>query len=280
VRDRYVNAANPDDSGSLSYRRTTGAAGVVWAARPGLRVYASAGEGFETPTFSELAYRNGASGPNLALRPATSRQVEAGLKRRLGAEGELNAAVFAIATRDEIVADVSSGGRTTFRNAARTDRRGAEFAARGRLGGAWEGAVAATWIDATFRDGFGAGATASMVPAGSFLPGVARASGWLDLSYRFRDNLRVGAEARAASRVYVNDVNSDAAPGYAVASIFAAGDWRFGPWRVKPYLRVDNLFGQRHVGSVIVAEARGRYFEPAPGRTWSAGVSLSGVGSR
>ncbi|MGH6623765.1 MAG: TonB-denpendent receptor, partial [Burkholderiaceae bacterium] len=30
----------------------------------------------------------------------------------------------------------------------------------------------------------------------------------------------------------------------------------------------------RYIGSVIVNEANGRYFEPAPGRNWLVGVDL------
>lgn len=276
VRDRYVTASNPDDSGSVAYRRTSAAAGILRELTPSLRAYASVGEGFETPTFAELAYRTGASGPNLTLRSATSRQAEVGLRARLGGAGELNAAAFTIETRDEIVTDASTGGRTTFRNAARTARHGVEIAARGRLGRGWEGAMAVTWIDATFRDTFTSGSPAITVPLGAALPGVARSTAAMEVSYRVGENLRFGVEARGASRVFVNDTNSDAAPGYAVASIFALGDWRSSRWRAKPYLRVDNLFGRHYAGSVIVAEARGRFFEPAPGRAVSAGVSFTG----
>lgn len=275
VRDRYVTSANPDDSGSVTYARTTAAAGLTWAVTPTLRAYASAGEGFETPTFTELAYRNGGSGPNLALRPATSRQSEAGIKGRWGAAAEWSAAVFSIATRDEIVTDASSGGRTTFRNAARTKRQGVELAARGRIAPAWEGAIACTWLDARFQEAFSSGSPPVAVPAGSFLPGVARATANLEISYRLSEALRVGVEARGSSRVFVNDANADAAAGHGVASAFVAGDWAAAGWRVRPYLRVDNLFERRYAGSVIVAEARGRFFEPAPGRSVSVGVSIT-----
>lgn len=40
-------------------------------------------------------------------------------------------------------------------------------------------------------------------------------------------------------------------------------------------MRVDNLFDKRYVGSVIVNEGNSRFFEPAPGRTWLASLSLS-----
>ena len=34
---------------------------------------------------------------------------------------------------------------------------------------------------------------------------------------------------------------------------------------------MDNLAGRRYIGSVIVNDGNGRYYEPAPGRTWLLG---------
>ena len=45
----------------------TPVAGLTWHAARELNVYANAGRGFETPTFTELAYRNNRSGLNTAL---------------------------------------------------------------------------------------------------------------------------------------------------------------------------------------------------------------------
>jgi iron complex outermembrane receptor protein len=39
-------------------------------------------------------------------------------------------------------------------------------------------------------------------------------------------------------------------------------------------MRVDNLGNRRYVGSVIVNESSGRFFEPAPTRTWLLGFDL------
>ena len=41
------------------------------------------------------------------------------------------------------------------------------------------------------------------------------------------------------------------------------------------FVRSDNLFNRRYAGSVIVNEGNGRYFEPAPGRTWLGGVGAA-----
>ena len=42
-------------------------------------------------------------------------------------------------------------------------------------------------------------------------------------------------------------------------------DWRDA--QVSTFLRLNNLFDHSYVGSVIVNESNGRYYEPAPDRT-------------
>ena len=39
--------------------------------------------------------------------------------------------------------------------------------------------------------------------------------------------------------------------------------------------RVDNLFDREYVGSVIVNESNNRYYEPAPGRNYGVGLSVT-----
>src|SRR5204862_4828405 len=136
--------ANPDDSGSLRYARTTPVAGLVFKASPALHFYANTGEGFETPTFAELVYRpGGATGLNFDLRAAKSRHVEGGVKARL-AGVRVEAAAFRIETRDEIVTNTAVGGRTDFKNASRTRRSGAEMLLDAPLPAGFEARLALT----------------------------------------------------------------------------------------------------------------------------------------
>ena len=48
-----------------------------------------------------------------------------------------------------------------------------------------------------------------------------------------------------------------------------------GRWELNGFVRVDNLFARVYAGSVIVNEGNSRFFEPAPRRTWLAGVSAT-----
>lgn len=280
--DHYIVGSNPDDSGKVSYSRVTPVVGVLLEVMPQWNIYANYGEAFETPTFAELAYRpSGATGINLSLQPASSQHAEFGLKARLGGSTRINAALFHIWTRNEIVTNSSSGGRSDFRNASDTQRDGVELSVESRLPAGFEANAGYTWLNARVQDGYSAGTPPVLVAAGRLLPGVARSVLNGELIWRHQPSgFHAAIEYRASGKVYVNDANTDAAAGYGVANVRAGFQQQFaggehGSWRVSEFMRIDNIGDHRYIGSVIVAEARQRYFEPAAGRNFLVGVNVA-----
>jgi iron complex outermembrane receptor protein len=218
---------------------------------------------------------------NFGLSPARSKSVEAGIKARIAASSELTAAVFRTGTEDEIVTQTNVGGRSTFQNAGRTRRNGFELAWTGYYLENLRARVAYTALDARYRDAF---ATCSATPcttptqviaAGSRIPGLAKSSLFAGLYWVPPRGWRGGVELRAVSKVVVNDANSDAAAGYAVASAYVGYLAQVGAWEFEGFARADNLAARKYAGSVIVNEGNARFFEPAPGRTWLAGASAT-----
>ncbi|AWP73682.1 TonB-dependent receptor [Bordetella bronchiseptica] len=268
--DHYQAPGNGDDSGRATYRKALPVAALRYAANENLSLYASYGRGFETPTLNELSYRpDRAPGLNFGLRPAVSTNLEAGVKWRTGA-GLVTAALFHTQTDDEIVSAGSLGGRATYRNAGRTRRDGVELQWNGEFARHARAQLAYTWLDARYRDD-GPGA----IRAGNRIPGVAAQALYAALSWAPPQGWQAGIEARYLGRIEVNDANSEAAPAYFVAAASAGYAWRAGAWSWNAYARVDNLFGRRYAGSVIVNEANQRYYEPAPGRNGSIGLSAA-----
>ncbi len=280
--DRYIVGTNPDDSGSVSYSATLPVLGVMFAASDSVHLYATAGRGFETPTLNELAYRpSGQTGLNLALQAARSKSLEIGAKFRFAPGGEATVAAFETRTSDEIVTQTNVGGRSTFQNAGATRRRGIELSAAAELGNDLRLQGAYTWLDARYRDPFqtcaGVPCTTPTltIPADNRIPGIASNSFYASLAWTPPLGWRGGLEARALSKVWVNDANTDAAAGYATFSGYLGYLARIGAFELSGFGRIDNLFDRAYVGSVIVGEGNGRFFEPAPGRTWTVGGSVA-----
>ncbi len=275
--DYYVVAGNANDSGAINYGKTTPVAGIVFRAAPAWNLYATIGRGFETPTFAELAYRpGGVSGLNLALQPSTSLHKEIGVKRKIADVARVNLALFHINTSDEIVVNNASGGRTDFRNASKTRREGAELAVESYLGNGFEAFLAYTWLNAEFTQPFTSGTPVVIVPAGNKLAGVPRYSVFGELAWRHAaTGFHSGIELRASGRIQVNDANSAAADAYTIGSVRAGFEQRGKAWRISEFVRVDNFTNRQYIGSIIVADGNGRFYEPAPVRNYLVGVKAS-----
>ena len=276
--DHYITAQNPNDSGNQRFNDTSPVFGIVFHAAENLNVYASYGEGFETPTFAELAYRNGTTGLNFDLQPATSRATELGVKYRVADRHQLNAALFYVNTSNEIVVDQATGGRTTFKNASDTRRRGAEVLWDGRYAHGIRTHVALTWLRAEFADPFTTGSPPNVivVPAGTKLPGVPSKQAYGEIAWGpgGYGGLDAALEMQYVDKLYVNDRNSDAAPSYTVVNARVAFAQTTGAATWREFVRVNNIFDRNYAGSVIVGDTSGRFFEPAPGRNWFVGASV------
>lgn len=275
--DHYIVPPNPDDSGSRNYYNTSPIAAAVWHAADTVNVYVSYGQGFETPTLAELAYRTVGQGLNLALDPATSTSVEAGLKWLPTRAQRVNLAVFGADTNQEIVIDTATGGRTTYRNAGKTTRRGFEAVWDADLGAGFAAHVNYSWLKATFRDSFVTGLPPAEVPAGARLPGVPpqQAYGVITWAPGGYFGFSAAAEVQYVGRVYANDRNTAYAPAYTIGNARVGFAQSAGNAQFSEYVRVNNIANVNYIGSVIVGDTNGRYFEPAPGRNWFAGVSVN-----
>ncbi|HET9484422.1 MAG TPA: TonB-dependent receptor [Xanthomonadales bacterium] len=271
--DRYVREGNPDDSGRRDFSDTGAVLGLAWTPTADARWHLAWGEGFESPTANELAYRSdGSTGINAALEPARNRQLEAGLRIER-ARFTLSATAFRIDTDDEIATAANTGGRASFRNAGRTRRDGVEAEVDAQLGQRTRLRAALGWLDARFEDGFAT--PAGMVRAGHRLPGVPQRQAWLELRHEASDRLALGLVAEHVGRVFVDDLNRDAAASATTFDLYATRTWRFGATAVEASLRLANAADRRYAGSVIVNEGNGRYFEPAPGRRVHAAVAVA-----
>ena len=283
TRDRYVTASNPDDGGRVRYDATTPVAGITYRPRDTLRLYASHGRGFETPSFNELGYRvDGQAGLAFQLRPALSHNTELGAKWAPRPALQVEGAAFRADTRDELAVATNQDGRSTYRNVGRARRQGFELSVAGSIGRGWQLQAGMTWLDARFRTPFlacnGTPCTTPSAPvrAGTRLPGVPGRYGSLRLQHGGDIGWRQGLELSGVGGVTANDIGDVRAPGYVLLGV-DAGYTRalHGHRRLQLTLRVDNLMDRDHIGSVIVNDGNGRYFEPGPGRSVVIGARVA-----
>ncbi|RUO33607.1 TonB-dependent receptor family protein [Aliidiomarina soli] len=267
VEDRFIiDGIRPDDSGQIDYSEHAWTTGFNYQLTDTWSVFASAGAGFETPTLTELAYRNDDSGLNPELGPAQVQQFEFGHKW-LTERGMAQLSLFEVRTDDEIVVDQSIDGRTTYRNAAETKRQGVELSGTYQWTPMLDLRGAATIIKARYKGG---------QLDDQRIPGVATSNLYaqINLSPWQDQRLRASLTAQYRSRIASNDGNTEFAPSFVLWHSAVEARQQIAQWQFRQWLRVDNLLDRNYVGSVIVNQGSGRSFEPAPGRQLSAGLAV------
>ncbi len=283
--DRFVNviAGNGDDSGQVTFDSMTPIAGLVFKAAPELNLYASFGEGFETPSISELAYRpGGAAGLNTALSASESRSYEIGAKAMLWKMLRVNVALFRTATQNELSVLSNNGGRTVYQNVGETLREGIEVGLDAYWGAGFSSLASFTHIDASFETPFltctapGCAAANVPVPAGNKIPGIPGDTFYGEVQWQTGDEgFSTALEGRYVGRTYANDTNTAWAGPYTLLNWRAVLKQELGAFEVSEFLNIDNLLNRTYAGSVIVNEGNGRFYEAGTPRSFVVGVTAS-----
>lgn len=278
-KDKFL--ANGNNSGKTDYQKLLPSMALSWQILPELMTYVSYAQGFETPTFTEMSYpANTAENRSFSLKAAESETYEMGLKSA-NTLGDFTVAVFHTTTQDDIVSAGNDNGRSTFRNADQTLREGIELSWNKSLWRDLTAQASYSYIDATFDADIpeilnqNGNIAVSRVESGNYIPGIAKNQAFLSLGWKPENGLSAGLDVRYSDRIYVNDTNTEYAPSYTVAGANVGYKWNMKDWSVKTFARVDNLFDKDYSGSVIVNESNSRFFEPAEGRNWSAGLSVT-----
>jgi iron complex outermembrane receptor protein len=280
VHDNFLTD-NRDDSGERTLHAVSPMFGAAFRLAPAASVYANLSSAFETPTTTELGNQpDGSAGLNRDLKPQYSTTFETGVKGILAAGIEYDVAAFQTNVRDELIPfEIPNGnGRTYFRNAGRTQRRGVEVALGTQFGmPVGRGTIDASYSLSNFR--FGDFQVGTNQYSGNRIPGIPQHVFQMSATWRVRD-LFLTADGTSKSRVFVNDANAASAPGYAVVNARAGLNAAVGkPW-LMPVVGVLNMLDRRYIGSVAVnasgaSLAATKFYEPAPGRTWLIGLSAA-----
>ena len=172
-----------------------------------------------------------------------------------------------------------------FRNAGRAQSVGAEAAFRTRVADRIDLKLSATWLDFTFDDYVLVTDNGPLQLSGNELPGVPPAhvafsanvdlprAAWAELETEWTDGYWAndfngpppGGSAAAAE--YFND-------GYATVALRLGGAVNLFTYRAQLFVGVDNVLDERYNGSVTPNAFGNRFFEPAAGRTWHAGITI------
>jgi len=272
VDDQFLTDGN--DSGSRTYREFSGFVGASYRLAERQQLYATVGTAFEAPTFTEFANPDGGGfNPDIEPQKAISREV--GMRGVLGEGFSFDVALFSIRVDDEILPN-NEGSQTFYQNAGRTERNGIELGVDWAISWAWRVTSALTLADYTlekFEDDQGNRLD------GNRLPGLPRQQWVSELEWRGDGQRFAALEWQYVGDLYAENSNETKVPGYWLLGLRAGDTFRFGRQSVNIYSGIRNLADEQYFSNIRinanadnpVVEERG-YFEPAPGRTFYAGL--------
>jgi iron complex outermembrane recepter protein len=274
-----------DSTGQVTFTNTSPVAGATFKVTPTLNIYANYGRGFETPTFAEMTYSTtSGSGPNLSMVPSKAKNYEIGLKAFLTSNTRINAALFKVDTKNEIVV-VDSGtsaadtlGQNVYNSIANTERKGIEFSLDSRLPYNFNFYQTYTYTDSEFKNSFRnfVGTSGATVAAGNRLAGVYKNTAYTELSWKYPAiNFSSAIENIYYSDVHGYDSNAGAnkADAFSIVNLRASLKQSYNNWNFSEFVRADNIFDEKYVGNVRVNNAT--TFEPGAPRNYTVGVTSS-----
>lgn len=271
VDDRFVSDGDPDDSGERTLDAWSPSLGLSLPAGS-VDLFGSIASFLETPTTTELANRpDEAGGFNPSLEPTRGWTSEIGARGSAGSTFGWEVVAFRAVLRDELVPfEVATDpGRTFFRNVGESSHQGVEMALRGEWRNGFSFRSALTHVDARFEDGVGEEIDGNRIPGRAPTRFETRAS-------LTRGSFVASTEWTWAAAVPVDDENSAEAPSWFRADVrVGLSEIQLGSLAMAPWVEIGNVSDADYVGSVTVNAFGGRFFEPAPGRTFSLGLRAS-----
>lgn len=278
VNDFFIQAGNPDDSGSVKFKSTNPVVGVTRRLSDHSNLFFNYGKGFDTPTLTELAYKSVSTtdgGLNFSLKPSKSDYYEVGYKARIDESQRLDISYFLINTVNEIVVSQNIGGRAVFINVARTRRNGLEVAHSANWNEQVSTYLAFTTLNARFTDSFTS--NGNFIPSGNYIPGTMDKQLFGELVWKpvAIKGFSAGLEWIYQGKIRVNDLNRATTDPVSLFNLKIGWERQYSEWFIKSYLRIDNIGNKKYVGSVISNDGGSRFYEPAPGRQVGVGLSAS-----
>lgn len=258
--DNYLTDGN--QSGDRHFTKINPMLGVNYEFVKNTSVYLNYASSFETPTLNELSNNpdnTGGFNPNLA--PQQAKSYEIGTKGKITEGGYFDVAVFNIETGNDVVPYQIAGqtGKTFYRNAGKTARRGLEIGFSFPLNDVLTFNYTHTISDFKYKT-YSANTT---VFDGKILPGIPKTNVQFELRYSGIKGFFATIQGRIVSKVYANDANTALAAGYSLLNLCLGHTINIKGCQVEPFLGINNLTNTNYIANVQINAQNDRYFEPA-----------------
>ncbi len=271
AEDKFLTDGN--QSGSIPLSKFSPLGGLVFKINNSISTYVNFSSNFETPTLNELSSNpSNTGGFNPDLKPQKSLSYEWGVKTQVAQKLSFDAALFLIDLKDEFVSYqlVQFPGRTFFRNAGKSQRKGIELGAAFNLRSDVTFYANYTYSDFKYQD-FQQG---TLNFKGNSQPGIPQNMAYFEGRWEHKSGFTGIAQVRYVGETYANDANTFKNTAYTVAILRGGYRATFKQWAIEPFAGVNNLFDAQYNSNVQLNAAANRFYEPASGRYIYGGVKV------
>lgn len=234
-----------------------------------ISVYASVAKGFSPPTSAEVLPSTGII--------TTGLNAEEGWNYELGSRMNLingklfiDVNAFYFQLKNTIVQRRDVNGADFFINAGSTDQKGAEVILNYKISTPLTVWTSYTYNDFTYKDFKQIAADFS----GKQLPGVARHNVVIGADVKLMNGFYSNITFNYVSPIQLNDANTFTAAKYYLCNIRIGYKHRFTKTSIDIFAGADNLFDETYSLGNDINAAVNRFYNVAPGRNFTAGISL------
>lgn len=246
--------------------------GISYRISPHFSFFGNLAKSYETPTLSELsANPSGESGfNNLSIQEANNREIGVIFKKRNTAS---TIVLFAISTKNDLVPYelAEFQGRTFYRNAGQTDRKGIEWGISHQFKFPLSIQLSLNYTDFSYSDFEKNGEDLK----GKKLPGIPPLFGGITAHYSFKNNWTLDYSRNLRGSLFPDDNNTVKVDAFALDNLFLTLPIPIkGVKKIHLNLGVTNLFNVAYSDNIRINAFGGRYYEAGNARAFYSNLQL------
>ena len=228
--------------------------------------------GYETPTLNELSATLNQSGFNQDLLPIKSKTYEIGISNDMTSQDiKYNFRVFSIISKNEITPYESSSGLRLYRNAGETSKKGLELELSSKINKEIFFDYTLTLGDYRFEEFI----FNENDYSNNQIPGIPKNVQKLSLNYNDGKDYNLILSWKNVGKLYANNSNETAVDGFNIFNLKFSKKIKLPNQIITPFLSFDNLFGSEYYDNIRINAFGSRFYEPAPGMSFIAGVKIN-----
>lgn len=262
LEDNFISDGDSSDSKNLN--AWSPQFGISYEVKPRLHTFINFSKSYETPALSELsADPSGNGGFNSSLGIQEANTSEIGFKQK-NKRISWTLTAFHIDTKNDLIPYQLEAyeGRTFYRNAGRTLRKGLEADLIYNLGKKWRLITTYNLSDFTYQAFEKSGTDYK----GKVLPGIPIQFGGFSAQFTAHKGWFIRLESNYRGKVYTNDSNTSFSEGFWKQDIALNFPMDWAKQSFHFVLGINNLTNQFYSDNIRINAFGGRFFEAAPER--------------